>query len=101
VFKVNEFECSVGNLIAMLSTMFLVGFKKQIKSMCDPTRIIATVVFLAALCLTLVVAIKKENVFFVILFIIIQWLAGAWYMASYVPFARDAIKSCCKSGVGV
>uniref|UniRef100_A0A7S3LJU5 Vesicle transport protein n=1 Tax=Aplanochytrium stocchinoi TaxID=215587 RepID=A0A7S3LJU5_9STRA len=92
---------TVGNFIALFATAFLVGFKRQIKSMCDPNRIIATIIFVGSLILTLIVAFKSGNVIFVIFFIIIQWLAGAWYIASYIPFARDAMTSCCKAGVGV
>ncbi|RGB27340.1 Got1/Sft2-like family-domain-containing protein [Rhizophagus diaphanus] len=47
---------TIGNIISLLSTGFLVGFKKQIKTMFAPVRWFASVVFLGALVLTFVVA---------------------------------------------
>lgn len=67
----------------MLATGFLVGPKRQCKLMFKKKRIVATVVFFLALILTLVVAFSKHHLL-VIPFIVIQWLAGLWYVASYV-----------------
>eukprot|EP00357_Protocruzia_adherens_P004835 CAMPEP_0115017920 /NCGR_PEP_ID=MMETSP0216-20121206/28446_1 /TAXON_ID=223996 /ORGANISM="Protocruzia adherens, Strain Boccale" /LENGTH=117 /DNA_ID=CAMNT_0002388913 /DNA_START=37 /DNA_END=387 /DNA_ORIENTATION=- len=47
---------SLGNVVALTGTGFLVGPKKQFKNMSDPTRLITSIVFVAALILTLVAA---------------------------------------------
>ncbi|CAG8606298.1 1858_t:CDS:2 [Ambispora leptoticha] len=47
---------TLGNIISLLSTGFLVGFKKQAKTMFAPVRWIASTVFFASMVATLVVA---------------------------------------------
>jgi hypothetical protein len=48
---------SLGNIVALASTMFLRGPCKQIKSMFDSKRVVATCIYLLAMIATLVVAI--------------------------------------------
>ncbi|CAB4437048.1 unnamed protein product [Rhizophagus irregularis] len=83
---------TIGNIISLLSTGFLVGFKKQIKTMFAPVRWFASVVFLGALVLTLVVAFVLQNGVLCIILCIIQWMALFWYCASYIPYGRAIIK---------
>ena len=70
--------------MSILATGFLVGPKRQCSLMFKKKRIVATVIFFLALVLTLVVAFSKSMHLLVIPFIVIQWLAGIWYVASYV-----------------
>ncbi|KFP05584.1 Vesicle transport protein SFT2A, partial [Calypte anna] len=80
---------TLGNIVALASTCFLVGPVKQLKSMFDPKRLIATVVMLLCLILTLCSVFwwdKKR--FAAVLFCILQFLAMTWYSLSYIPFAR-------------
>lgn len=49
---------SIGNLVAICSTAFLLGPMKQFKKMFDSTRIIATGIYLGTIVLTLLVALK-------------------------------------------
>eukprot|EP01127_Copromyxa_protea_P008327 TRINITY_DN1913_c0_g1_i2.p1 TRINITY_DN1913_c0_g1~~TRINITY_DN1913_c0_g1_i2.p1 ORF type:complete len:105 (-),score=12.15 TRINITY_DN1913_c0_g1_i2:32-346(-) len=84
---------SVGNILTLLSTGFLIGPVTQMKQMVDPNRLVATIVFVVSLALTLVAAIWWKKAFLCILFVVIQSLAFIWYSISYIPFARDFIKS--------
>ncbi|CAF3363520.1 unnamed protein product [Rotaria sp. Silwood1] len=83
------------------STIFLMGPLNQLKKMFDATRWIATLVFLASIIMTLVSALAIKSGVLVLIFIIVQFLALAWYTISYIPFARNAIKSCCGGIIGV
>jgi len=78
------------------STFFLMGPIKQIKKMFESTRIIASIVFLICVVMTLVSAIAIKIAGLVLLFVILQFLALIWYTLSYIPYARDAIKRCCR-----
>merc|ERR1712123_228042 len=61
--KLFAFLYTVGNLMALGSTLFLMGPMKQLSNMFAKTRVIATVVMLAALVLTLCSAFWwKKNV---------------------------------------
>jgi hypothetical protein len=91
---------SLGNLTALSSTFFLMGPMKQLKSMFDPTRAISAMIFLGLLITTLVVAITTQNIIATILLVVAQWVAGMWYSISYIPFARQAVMSCCQNSVG-
>ncbi|KAI9144724.1 SFT2 domain-containing protein [Paraphysoderma sedebokerense] len=88
-----------GNVLSLLSTGFLIGFKRQVKAMFDKVRIAATIIYLASMIFTLVAAFTVRSVVLVILLAVIQFLALFWYSASYIPFARDMIKRCCGSFV--
>lgn len=92
---------TIGNIIALSSTCFLMGPCKQIKSMFKPVRAVATIVYLLALIMTVVSACVWENTLLVIVFLVCQCCAGIWYALSYIPFGRAMMKKCvggcCKS----
>ena len=89
---------SIGNVLALCSTLFLVGPVRQLKNMFDGTRILATLVFLVAIGLTLFAAFffkdRTTQVLLCLLFLIVQWAAFIWYSLSYIPFARNIFKGC-------
>lgn len=74
---------SVGNVVGIGSTFFLFGPCSQLKRMFDPVRIVATLVYLAAIGLTLFVAFKVCNA------------------ARCVNFSVSDISYCCMCAVAV
>ncbi|CAH3152522.1 unnamed protein product [Porites lobata] len=88
---------SLGNLMALSSTCFLMGPMKQLRNMFKEKRLIATIIMLVCLILTLCAALWWENKGLALLFCILQYLAMTWYCLSYIPFARDAVKKCVTS----
>ena len=83
---------SLGNVVAIASTMFLMGPVKQLKLMFSETRWMASVAMILFLALTLISAFILMKKGLTILFCILQFLAMSWYCLSYIPFARDAVK---------
>lgn len=83
---------TLGNIISIASTCFLMGPVNQIKKMFAPTRVIATIVVIVMFGLTLFAAIGLKKAGLVLLFVIIQSVAMTWYSLSYIPYARDAVK---------
>ncbi|XP_026472273.1 vesicle transport protein SFT2A isoform X2 [Ctenocephalides felis] len=83
---------TIGNIVSLTSTCFLMGPVNQIKKMFAPTRIVATVIVAVSFAITLFAAIGLKNPGLALLFIIIQSLAMTWYSLSYIPYARDAVK---------
>ncbi|KAF9422306.1 hypothetical protein BGZ94_008598 [Podila epigama] len=81
-----------GNIISMLSTSFLIGPAKQLKTMFAPVRMVASIVFLALIVVTLIVAFTVGSALLCLILCIIQFLALFWYSASYIPYGRAAIK---------
>ena len=63
---------SFGNIVALMSTGFLVGPKRQIKAACARKRVIATVVFLAAIIGTILSAVYVKSVLLIIGLVIVQ-----------------------------
>jgi hypothetical protein len=86
------------NIISLCSSLFLYGPVTQVKRMFKETRWIATTVVIFAMIATIIAAIYKM-IALCIVFSIIQYLAIIWYGLSYIPFARDIVKSCCKTTV--
>ncbi|XP_076548201.1 vesicle transport protein SFT2B isoform X1 [Osmia lignaria lignaria] len=87
---------TLGNVISLASTCFLMGPCSQLKKMFASTRIVATILVFVAIGMTLFAAHLK-NPGLALLFIIIQSLAMTWYSLSYIPYARDAVKKTVES----
>nr|CAH7740094.1 unnamed protein product [Callosobruchus chinensis] len=83
---------TLGNIISMLSTCFLMGPCNQVKKMFAASRYIATILVLVMFILTIVAAAVWHKPALALLFIIMQSLAMTWYSLSYIPYARDAVK---------
>jgi hypothetical protein len=82
-----------GNILSLVSTGFLIGFVNQFKKMFDSDRILATGLFLGSMVVTLISAFVLKWPVLTLLFCIIQYFALLWYSISYIPFARDFVKS--------
>jgi len=87
---------SLAVIFGLGCTLFLMGPMAQLKKMFDPSRCISSIIFLICVVMTLVSAIAIKIAGLVLLFVILQFLALLWYTLSYIPYARDAIKSCCR-----
>jgi hypothetical protein len=91
---------SCGNIIALASTGFVWGPKKQLKKMFHKSRAIATTIYLVLLLATLIVACAdlgmtdSARTGVCIVMIIIQFIALCWYCLSYIPYARTMVKNC-------
>lgn len=96
---------TLGNVLSIASTLFLMGPKRQCKRMSAPTRAGAVVVYIGAMVATIVVScfvhIKPDNVhaMLVLVCIVVQFLAMFWYALSYIPYGRRMFKACCASAM--
>ncbi|KAG0706309.1 SFT2-domain-containing protein [Suillus ampliporus] len=82
---------TIGILVSLVGTGFVIGFASQIKLMFKPVRIIATIVFLGSVGLVFVGAFVLGNEVLCIIFVIVEYLAYTWYNLSYIPYARSAV----------
>ncbi|OMO61138.1 Vesicle transport protein, Got1/SFT2-like protein [Corchorus capsularis] len=80
-----------GNLLALGSTAFLIGPKRQVSMMLDPVRIYATAIYLASMIIALFCAFYVHNKLLTLLAIILEFGALIWYSLSYIPFARSMV----------
>jgi len=91
---------TIGNVLAMSSTCFLFGPYAQAKKMFAETRFITTCVYFSCMATTLFVAFYEGEIpmrgFILILLIICQFLALAWYTLSFIPYGRDMVWGCCR-----
>ncbi|OQV22430.1 Vesicle transport protein SFT2B [Hypsibius exemplaris] len=85
---------TLGNLVSLGSTCFLMGPVSQVKKMFAETRWIATLVMVLFFALTLCAALWWHNKVLAVVFCVGQFLAMTWYSISYIPYARNAVKSC-------
>lgn len=83
---------TIGNIMSIASTMFLMGPWKQLKKMFNETRVLATIGVIVFMILTLVAALYKRSVVLSLIFCICQFLAFTWYSLSYIPYARDVVR---------
>jgi hypothetical protein len=99
---------TLGNIVAVCGSFFLVGPKRQFDQMTSKHRIGTVAVLLLAMGLTLFFALfqaKNEDALgghstrfiLIILCIFAQLFALIWYTLSYIPFARDFVCRGCAS----
>lgn len=89
----------LGNVIVLCGTGFLLGPRKQCTKMWDPTRRIATAVYLTLLILVLALAIAKVNIWIVLFTLLVEICAAFWYSISFIPFGRKMFIACMKKTV--
>lgn len=82
---------TLGNLVALTGTFFLAGPAKQCRNMTKHNRLAASIIFVAAMFLTLFSAEAKPfhgQSLLVMLMVLLQWLALVWYTLSFIPYGR-------------
>ncbi|KIJ37737.1 hypothetical protein M422DRAFT_211230 [Sphaerobolus stellatus SS14] len=82
---------TLGIVVSLIGTGFLIGFFKQLKLMFKPVRVVASLVFLASIGLVFVGAFIIGSDILCLVFVIIEYLAYTWYSLSYIPYARTAV----------
>jgi len=96
VGKLSEFTVmtSLGSIISIGGTFFLSGPLNQLKKMFEPSRLIATLVYLLMIALTLIAGLVLRNPVLALIFIFGQYVAMAWYSLSFIPYARETALRC-------
>jgi len=82
---------ALGTVVSLIGTGFLIGFRKQLKLMFKPVRVVATIVFLAMIVMIFISAFLFHNGTLCIIFVVLEYLAFLWYTLSYIPYARTAV----------
>ncbi len=82
------FKYTLGNVLSLSATSFLVGPQRQLRDMLQPSRRFASLAYLAMLVLTLVSALVLKVALLSLIFVLLQAAALTWYMLSYVPYGR-------------
>mmetsp|Transcript_14901 Transcript_14901/g.21999 ORF Transcript_14901/g.21999 Transcript_14901/m.21999 type:complete len:170 (-) Transcript_14901:326-835(-) len=87
---------TLGNVVSLCGSCFLFGPKSQCDQMFHATRRIAAFVYLASMLTTIILAAlfhdSHVGTFLLLVMMIVQLVAVAWYNLSYVPFARRWVK---------
>ncbi|MFH4975534.1 hypothetical protein AB6A40_002243 [Gnathostoma spinigerum] len=90
---------SLGSIVSLLGTCFLMGPINQLKKMCEKSRYLASLIYILMIALTLVAGLILENPILAIVCVVGQYIAMAWYSISYIPFARNLVANifsyCC------
>ncbi|OMP02244.1 Vesicle transport protein, Got1/SFT2-like protein [Corchorus olitorius] len=82
---------TLGNVLAVGSTAFLMGPEQQLRMMFDPVRVYATAIYIGFVVLALICALWIQSKILTLLAIICEICALIWYCLSYIPFARRIV----------
>lgn len=83
-----------GNIFVLLSTLFIVGPTRQFRAIAqDKSKAIAAVIYIASMVFTLTSALKFKSAILTGFFVIVQFGAAIWYVASYIPYAHSCLSS--------
>ncbi|KAG4941835.1 hypothetical protein JHK87_045706 [Glycine soja] len=74
---------TLGNLLSLGSTAFLIGPKRQVTMMLDPVRIYATAIYIASMIIALFCALYVHNKLLTFLAIILEFGALVWYVTNF------------------
>ena len=83
---------TIGNLLSLGSSSFLVGPAKQCRDMLAPERFLASTIYFATLFGTLFSAFWLKIQIVTFAFVLVQFAALTWYMLSYVPYGQARLK---------
>ena len=100
---------TLGNLISVASTFFLMGPHRQLKRMSHPTRAGVALVFVLSAAATLVCAFLLPSMtpqlspiviaVIIVACMVVQFSAFFWYALSYIPYGRRMCKACFSSAM--
>ena len=85
---------SLGNLLSIASSTFLVGPQTQCEQMVSPVRLGATAAYLLSIVGTAWSALVLREAPLTLLMVVVQFGALGWYCASYIPYGRMCIQRC-------
>ena len=88
---------TLGNVLALCGTLFLVGIKQQIKMASNPTRRLVSLIFFGSLILCIVTPLVMKNKggkVLTFIFVFVQMGSYWWYTLSYIPGARFIARNC-------
>ena len=88
---------SIGNIVCLASTFFLMGPKKQCEKVLDPTRFKVSIVLFGSIICSLLFGLLGFSKIIILLFVGIQFCALVWYVLSYVPMGRTYCGRCLKN----
>lgn len=90
-----------GNILSLMSSMFLSGPKRQLKSMFDEKRRITSTIYLVSLTCSIAICFipipTGPKIGLLVLLLLVQMLASLWYTLSYVPYGRASAKRMLRS----
>eukprot|EP00316_Scyphosphaera_apsteinii_P015671 CAMPEP_0119301070 /NCGR_PEP_ID=MMETSP1333-20130426/2916_1 /TAXON_ID=418940 /ORGANISM="Scyphosphaera apsteinii, Strain RCC1455" /LENGTH=400 /DNA_ID=CAMNT_0007303043 /DNA_START=119 /DNA_END=1321 /DNA_ORIENTATION=- len=86
------FKYTIGNLLSLGATTFLVGPARQCRDMLSPQRRFISLLYLGTLVGTLVSVFLLKIAILSLLFILLQFAALTWYMLSYIPYGHTLAK---------
>lgn len=81
---------TLGNIVALMSTGFLVGPMRQLRKMLEGGRIVFTLIYFSMMGLTLFFGFKKKTIPCIIC-MVLQIIAFICYALSYMPIIRRAV----------
>lgn len=83
------FTC--GNAFLVLSTVFIVGWRKQLEVMFESHRLQAAALYFGAMFLTLASALHWQSSVLAMLFATTQLASALWYVLSFIPSAQRIV----------
>lgn len=87
---------SLGNILSISGTFFLIGPKRQLKNMTDKTRLFTSLIFFISIAMTFVAVYVFDSWLITILCVACQFASYIWYVLSYIPYGRQCCKGCLK-----
>ncbi|CAJ0584158.1 unnamed protein product, partial [Mesorhabditis spiculigera] len=82
---------SIGSIMSLIGTCFLMGPLKQLKNMFSANRWVASLAYIAFIMMALISGLVLKNTPLALIFTILQYVAMAYYSLTYIPFAKQYI----------
>mmetsp|Transcript_3858 Transcript_3858/g.7649 ORF Transcript_3858/g.7649 Transcript_3858/m.7649 type:complete len:236 (+) Transcript_3858:69-776(+) len=94
-----------GNILSLMSSVFLSGPQRQFKNMFDEKRKLTSIVYLSTLCTSITVCFipipTGPKIGLLVILLLVQMCASLWYTLSYIPYGRASAKRMLRSIVAM
>lgn len=85
---------TLGNVLSIAASGFLLGFKRQAKGAFEPKRRVSAIIFIVSMVMTLVSVFYIKYPLVILIFVISQIVSYIWYITSYIPWGRKILLGC-------
>ncbi|KAI8906423.1 vesicle transport protein [Gorgonomyces haynaldii] len=92
---------TMGSVLFMTSFAVMNGYRAHFKALFGQDRFAFTIVYFMSMILTLYFTVIKPLYFMIILCTVVQFVALAWYLASYLPGGTQSLRWMTRNTIGL
>jgi|SaaInlStandDraft_6_1057023.scaffolds.fasta_scaffold34056_1 hypothetical protein len=82
----------MGIICAVLSSLFLLGPKRQLQQCMESQRILPVLIFILSTVMAILAVSYTQNLILAVAMVVVQFCAFLWYLLTYIPYGTTAAR---------